>query len=275
MKQKVRTPTCGNAKLNLGVLRRLKVFTMIVLGGSCVFLQGCVTQPQISLSDLRKTEVSLGLAACMELTQTEIIMEVGAPNEKMTLEDGEVWIYKYRNAESITKATGMGAGTWLNPYEEERRTVESVSDLEVKLLFDKTNKAQKWSYNGMCPVSFSTSFHRRGRQIMSGKIPASVRNWSGLVEQLPPGIRGLLGVSVQENTSGGVIAGDIEPNTPAQRAGLQRGDNIIKVNGEEIKNGAHFRFLIGRNPPGSKVALRLKRDGQLSDVLVTLARMPQ
>lgn len=48
--------------------------------------------------------------------------------------------------------------------------------------------------------------------------------------------------------------------TPAANAGLQAGDVITKVNGEEVKDAGDLTRQIGLMKPGDKVELSYLRD---------------
>jgi serine protease Do len=81
--------------------------------------------------------------------------------------------------------------------------------------------------------------------------------------------RGQIGVSVRdfdaeraasENYQGAVIA-DIVGGSPAEKAGLRKGDIVKAVDSTSIRSAAQLRNLIGLMPLGSRVSLRLERNG--------------
>lgn len=86
--------------------------------------------------------------------------------------------------------------------------------------------------------------------------------------------RGFLGVSTEAVTpelaealdlpkgSRGLIIAEITPDSPAEKAGLQRTDVILAVNGRVTTSLEDLRLLIAQTSPGSKVALRVFRDGK-------------
>jgi len=131
-------------------------------------LQGCVTQPTQTYFEQKEKELVAGLQSYMGRNKDDLIMELASPAEKVTVNDGEIWIYKFHRTESSTRATGMGSGALLNPYEEERKTTEYNYDLEIKLRFDTAGVAQRYGYEGHL-AAFDTQFHRRGRQSLQKK----------------------------------------------------------------------------------------------------------
>jgi Do/DeqQ family serine protease len=70
----------------------------------------------------------------------------------------------------------------------------------------------------------------------------------------------------------GVIITEVTPGGPAEKAGVQHGDVILKVNGKEIDSRDELRLTIAEMPPGSRVAIDLSRDGKPLGLNVTLSQ---
>ena len=98
-------------------------------------------------------------------------------------------------------------------------------------------------------------------------------------------VRGYLGVHIQDfspelaksfnfNQSGGVLIGDVTPNTPAASAGLKKGDVIVKLNGQTVNDNNDLRNTISQMAPGTTVKLDIWRDGKTQDYNVTLGELP-
>ena len=60
------------------------------------------------------------------------------------------------------------------------------------------------------------------------------------------------------------------PNSPAQQAGLQVGDIVRSVNGEEVRSSSDLPVMVGAMPPGKEVKLEVWRKGEKISVNVTL-----
>ena len=66
----------------------------------------------------------------------------------------------------------------------------------------------------------------------------------------------------------------IFPGSPAEQAGLQEGDIIVAIEGEQIGPGADLSMLIVPFSPGDTITLRVLRDSSTSEVDVTLGELP-
>jgi S1-C subfamily serine protease len=63
----------------------------------------------------------------------------------------------------------------------------------------------------------------------------------------------------------------VQPGSPAQKAGLREGDLILALNGKPVTGAAQMRNRIGLMPVGTRVHLELLRQGRLRQVEVTIA----
>jgi serine protease Do len=74
--------------------------------------------------------------------------------------------------------------------------------------------------------------------------------------------------------SSGVLVAEVAPGSPAEAAGLQQGDIIIKAGGQDVTGSAAL-FAIDRDKkPGDQVQLTIDRNGQEQTVTVTLGERP-
>jgi S1-C subfamily serine protease len=67
-----------------------------------------------------------------------------------------------------------------------------------------------------------------------------------------------------------VIVSQIQNGSAAERAGLQRGDVILALNGNAVSEPNIFRNDIAGTPPGRTVTLRIWRGGNEQELRVTL-----
>jgi len=72
----------------------------------------------------------------------------------------------------------------------------------------------------------------------------------------------------------GVLVGDVSPNSPAQAAGLQRGDIILEVNGKPMTDSNQLRMTISMMQPGSEAQLKVVHDGSQRELTIKLHELP-
>jgi serine protease Do len=77
-----------------------------------------------------------------------------------------------------------------------------------------------------------------------------------------------------EKDSQGIVVGDVSANSPAQKAGIQRGDIILQINGKPVTDSNQLRMSVSMMPPGSELRLKILRNGTERDETVKLAEMP-
>ncbi len=65
----------------------------------------------------------------------------------------------------------------------------------------------------------------------------------------------------------------VQPNSPAERAGIRPNDLIVRIN-REMWHETLFRENVRMMRPNTGVDLKLLRDGEILDLKVTLARRP-
>ncbi|TWU10757.1 S1C family serine protease [Allorhodopirellula heiligendammensis] len=84
---------------------------------------------------------------------------------------------------------------------------------------------------------------------------------------------GLLGLVVggDDPYSPGTTLATVRKRSPADRAGLQSGDRLIRVGGREVRRRQEVQLALGRFDAGEEVAIEYERDGQRSTATATLA----
>jgi putative serine protease PepD len=82
-----------------------------------------------------------------------------------------------------------------------------------------------------------------------------------------------LGVSV-EDADGSVKLAEVRSGTPAEAAGLQAGDTIVSIDGQQVTTSDALTSAISAKKPGDKVTIVYTRGGENHSVEVTLASRP-
>ena len=111
----------------------------------------------------------------------------------------------------------------------------------------------------------------------------------GVVEQIKLNgrvIRGWMGLSPDDLTSSerqarglddnaGILLQSVHENGPAYRAGLQRGDVVLSMNGEPILSRRQALLLAAGTDPGDAVEIVAMRDGERFSVTVIAGERPE
>jgi S1-C subfamily serine protease len=87
---------------------------------------------------------------------------------------------------------------------------------------------------------------------------------------LTPAIAAQLGVNAQN----GIVIGAVAPGSPAATAGLQPRDVVTSVDGQQLTDESSLAEALSQHQPGDAVTLTVIRDGQQSNVPVTLGTAP-
>lgn len=97
--------------------------------------------------------------------------------------------------------------------------------------------------------------------------------------------RGWLGVQIQAlnaelaqqfnlTDEKGALIVDVVEGSPADKAGLQRGDVIVEFDGKKIDNLSQLKNLVAMTKPGQTVTLEIIRDGKPMRLEVTIGELP-
>jgi S1-C subfamily serine protease len=82
--------------------------------------------------------------------------------------------------------------------------------------------------------------------------------------------RGMFGMAVM-STSNGLRVGAVTPGGPAERAGIQGGDTITRIDGKPV--GTHGESALWHAEAGKPITLLVDRDGKLHELHVTPERL--
>lgn len=99
-------------------------------------------------------------------------------------------------------------------------------------------------------------------------------------------VRGYLGIGLQDLTQDlaksfslkeakGTLVSDVKEDSPADQAGLKQGDVIIGFQRTPIEDGVALQRLVTRSPVGSKVSLKVIRDGREHELTVRIGEQPE
>jgi serine protease Do len=86
-------------------------------------------------------------------------------------------------------------------------------------------------------------------------------------------LHGYLGISMNDVTpdnssffnlpdATGAIVSQVTPDSPASRAGLEKGDVLRELNGAKVKNGSQLQVAVSQTAPGTDIKLGILRNGK-------------
>ena len=87
-------------------------------------------------------------------------------------------------------------------------------------------------------------------------------------EDITHDLAGSLGLASTE----GAIISTVEPNSPAEKAGMKPRDVVIGVNGRAVRNAADLRNKVGMMPIGETIELRLMRSAKPLTIKIKIAK---
>jgi serine protease Do len=96
--------------------------------------------------------------------------------------------------------------------------------------------------------------------------------------------RGRIGVVIQEVTkeladsfglpnAEGALVSSVEPRGPAEKAGIEPGDVILRFDGKRVEKSGDLPRLVGGTKPGTTSVAQIWRNGTTRDIRVTVAEL--
>ena len=98
--------------------------------------------------------------------------------------------------------------------------------------------------------------------------------------------RGRIGVTIQELTRelaesfglskpNGALISSVEKNAPADKAGIEASDVILKFDGKEVNSSSDLPRMVAAIKPGTKVTVELWRKGETRKATVEVGELPE
>ncbi len=98
--------------------------------------------------------------------------------------------------------------------------------------------------------------------------------------------RGRIGVVIQEVTkelaesfglpkASGALVNSVEKGGPADKAGLEPSDVILKFDGKPVNSSSDLPRIVAQTRPGSRATMQIWRKGAAKDFTVTVGEMPE
>jgi serine protease Do len=98
-------------------------------------------------------------------------------------------------------------------------------------------------------------------------------------------VRGWLGVSIQQvskeiaehfdlKEQKGALVAEVVEDSPAEKAGFERGDVIIRYDGRDVDDPDHLRNMVAATLPDSEVEIAVSREGKEKIITVEIGELP-
>lgn len=85
--------------------------------------------------------------------------------------------------------------------------------------------------------------------------------------------RPVIGFNVDSSVRGGVRLSEIFPDSPAEMAGLKRGDVVLTIDGKPVRSLRNLQGILAEREAGDEIELTYTRDGQERTRTLKLARL--
>jgi serine protease Do len=97
--------------------------------------------------------------------------------------------------------------------------------------------------------------------------------------------RGYLGVNIQSITpelakalklkeTKGALVADVVEGSPAEKAGVKRGDLIVAYNGKAVEDSHNLPVMVAATPVGQEITLTVLRDDKEQQLRMEVAKLP-
>jgi serine protease Do len=104
--------------------------------------------------------------------------------------------------------------------------------------------------------------------VKSGKV---TRGWLGVnIQNMTPELAKSFNIKADE----GVLIAQVEPNSPASKAGLRSGDIVLEYNGKEMKSPEDLSIGVADTKVGTPAKVKVMREGKTLNLDVSVGERP-
>jgi len=89
--------------------------------------------------------------------------------------------------------------------------------------------------------------------------------------------QGYLGISLTDRQDGGAgaVIGEVQADSPADKAGLKVNDIVLQINGKAISGQGALIAIVRDSAPGDVIKIKVERNGVTKDLTATLVARPK
>jgi len=99
--------------------------------------------------------------------------------------------------------------------------------------------------------------------------PRSLSLLAGRGATIGVSVRDVIPAEAGGQPQAGALIDEVRPDSPADKAGIKRGDVIVEFDGERVRSARQFSRLVQETTPGRTVTAAIMRDAKRSTVQVT------
>ena len=81
-------------------------------------------------------------------------------------------------------------------------------------------------------------------------------------------------VSAAHEADGTIVVSSVNPDSPALAAGMQAGDQLVRLDGHKVTTMEELREVMGAHQPGDTVPLTVLRNDELVDLKLSFGERP-
>ncbi len=188
-----------------------------------------------------------------------------------------------KNTVTTGVVSGLGRGiTAGSPYEG---SVEQLNDvIQTDAAINPGNSGGPLFNSSGHVIGVNTAVSQNGQNIgfaiPINVIKDSVQNYqeNGQIKRPFLGVSYTLlsqDVAVMNDLPQGAYIQDVQQDSPADKAGLQSGDVIVKIDGKQINDNNTLANVISKDKIGQTITLSVFRDNNTQDMQATLEAAPQ
>ena len=118
---------------------------------------------------------------------------------------------------------------------------------------------------GLVIVATAPSLHGQ-RDDRIERRPRALSLLAGRGAAIGVSVRDVIPAEAGGQPQAGALIDEVRPDSPADKAGIKRGDIIVEFDGERVRSGRQFVRLLQETPAGQTVKATITRNGQRQDV---------
>ena len=190
---------------------------------------------------------------------------------------------EFRNTVTTGVISGLGRGiTSGDPYQGSVEQLNNV--IQTDAAINPGNSGGPLFNSAGQVIGVNTAVSQNGQNI-GFAIPINVikdalQNFAqnGKIERPFIGVSYTMlskSLAVLNNLPQGAYVQDVEQGSPADNAGIQQGDVITKIDGQQIDDNTSLSTVIAKDKVGQTITVTIYRNNNSQDIKVTLVAAPQ